>query len=76
MMRCLTCFQDFTVADFVSLRNLCEHVYLDSLAKKQNPRSPLLSDPARSLHHFTLSQSIGFGEAESPEPLDELVSSE
>jgi hypothetical protein len=63
MMRCQTCFQDFTVCDFVSLRNLCEHVYLDSLAKKQHP---VFSDPARSFHQFTLSQSVGPAEVESP----------
>lgn len=37
MMKCETCCQEYTQFDFVSLRNLCEHVYLDSLAQKQNP---------------------------------------
>lgn len=37
MMRCETCCQEYTAFDFVTLRNLCEHVYLDSLAQKQNP---------------------------------------
>lgn len=37
MMKCETCYQDYTAFDFVTLRNLCEHVYLDSLAQKQNP---------------------------------------
>ncbi len=37
MMKCETCYQEYTAFDFVTLRNLCEHVYLDSLAQKQNP---------------------------------------
>lgn len=37
MMKCETCCQEYTQVDFVTLRNLCEHVYLDSLAQKQNP---------------------------------------
>lgn len=37
MMRCKTCYQEYTAFDFVTLRNLCEHVYLDSLAQKQDP---------------------------------------
>ena len=36
-MRCKICFQECTVVDFVTLRNLCEHLCLDSLAKKHNP---------------------------------------
>lgn len=36
MMKCETCCQEYTQFDFVTLRNLCEHVYLDSLAQKQN----------------------------------------
>lgn len=39
MMRCEMCSHEFTAFDFVSLRNLCEHVYLDSLAQKQGSRS-------------------------------------
>ena len=35
MMRCETCRHECSFVDFVSLRNLCEHLYLDSLAKKQ-----------------------------------------
>jgi hypothetical protein len=37
MMRCDTCSHECTVVDFVTLRNLCEHLYLDALAKKPNP---------------------------------------
>ena len=36
MMKCKTCCQEYTAFDFVTLRNLCEHVYLDSLAQKQD----------------------------------------
>ena len=36
MMRCETCSHECTMFDFVALRNLCEHFYLDSLAQKQN----------------------------------------
>ena len=35
MMRCETCSHECTVMDFVTLRNVCEHLYLDSLAKKR-----------------------------------------
>lgn len=37
MMRCETCSHECTVVDFVTLRNVCEHFYLDSLVQKQNP---------------------------------------
>ena len=36
MMRCETCSHECTVVDFLTLRNVCEHLYLDSLAKKQD----------------------------------------
>lgn len=36
MMRCGTCSQEYTTFDFVTLRNLCEHIYLDSLAQRRN----------------------------------------
>ena len=35
-MRCETCLHECTVVDFVTRRNLCEHLYLDSLAAKQS----------------------------------------
>ena len=36
MMRCENCSHECTVVDFGTLRNLCEHLYLDALAKKPN----------------------------------------
>lgn len=36
-MRCENCSHECTIVDFVSLRNLCEHLYLDALATKPNP---------------------------------------
>ena len=36
MMRCDTCSHECTVVDFMTLRNVCEHLYLDSLAQKQD----------------------------------------
>ena len=36
MMRCETCSHECTVLDFVTLRNLCEHLSLDSLASKNH----------------------------------------
>jgi hypothetical protein len=35
-MRCETCSHECTVVDFVTLRNLCEHLSLDSLARKNH----------------------------------------
>ena len=40
MMKCKTCYQEYSALDFVTLRNLCEHVYLDSLAQKLNQSAP------------------------------------
>ena len=37
MMKCDNCSHECTVVDFVTLRNLCEHLYLDSLARKNHP---------------------------------------
>ena len=36
MVKCETCAHECTVIDFVTLSNVCEHLYLDSLAKKQD----------------------------------------
>ena len=36
MTRYETCSHECTMVDFVTLRNLCDHFYLDSLAQKQN----------------------------------------
>lgn len=35
-MNCEYCFHKCTLVDFATLRNLCEHLYLDALAKKRN----------------------------------------
>ena len=35
MVKCQTCGYECTLIDFVTLSNVCEHLYLDSLAKKQ-----------------------------------------
>jgi len=37
MLRCEYCSHECTVVDFVTLRNVCEHFYLDSLAQKHMP---------------------------------------
>jgi hypothetical protein len=68
MMRCETCSQEYTAFDFVSLRNLCEHLYLDSLAQKVSPPLP------RQFHSLNLSQSVPPRKAENSEPVGELVS--
>jgi hypothetical protein len=49
MKRCVNCCQEYTAVDFVALRNLCEHVYLDSLAQKWNPSLSRSSEPFPSL---------------------------
>ena len=43
MMRCEICAHECTVGDFVTLRNVCEHLYIDSLAKKYHPFSTTAS---------------------------------
>lgn len=40
MLRCEYCSHECTVVDFVTLRNVCEHLYLDSVAKKAQPFKP------------------------------------
>jgi len=55
MMRCQTCCQVYTAFDFVTLRNLCEHVYLDSLAQKQNPS---LSKPDKLVSQLKVAQPV------------------
>ncbi len=39
MIRCETCLHECTMLDFVTLRNLCEHLYLDSLAERPDAYS-------------------------------------
>ena len=70
MMRCETCGQEYTAFDFVSLRNLCEHLYLDSLAKKVSPPLP------RQFHSLNFSQPVPPRNAENSESAGELVSLE
>ncbi len=38
MMRCEYCSHECTVADFMTLRHVCEHFYLDSLAQKHSSK--------------------------------------
>jgi len=73
MMRCETCFHEFTAFDFVTLRNLCEHVYLDSLAQKQNSSLP---GSNQAFHSLTISQFEQTREVGRSEFLEELVSLE
>jgi hypothetical protein len=70
MMRCETCCQEYTAFDFVTLRNLCEHLYLDSLAQKRNHSFPR---PAKPFHGLNISQPVRPREVEPSEPLGELV---
>ena len=73
MMRCETCFHEFTAFDFVTLRNLCEHVYLDSLAQKQHPALP---GSAKPFHDLTAFQTGSPWEGKHSESTGELVSLE
>jgi hypothetical protein len=70
MMRCETCCQEYTAFDFVTLRNLCEHLYLDSLAQKRNHSFPR---PAKPFHGLNISQPVRPREVEPSESLGELV---
>lgn len=73
MMRCDTCFHEYTAFDFVTLRNLCEHVYLDSLAQK---RTHSFSSPDKPFHGLNIPQSVRFREVEISSSLGEPVSLE
>ena len=73
MMRCETCFHEFTAFDFVTLRNLCEHVYLDSLAQKQ---TSILPGTAKSFHDLTVFPPAPPWEVKHSESPGELVSLE
>jgi hypothetical protein len=73
MMRCGTCYQEFTAVDFVSLRNLCEHVYLDSLAQK---RKSSLAGPVMYSQSLAVSQPECSRDVMHSESLGELVSLE
>lgn len=52
MMRCENCSHECTVVDFGTLRNLCEHLYLDALAKKPNPYRASNNIPIASGRNF------------------------
>jgi len=52
MMRCENCSHECTVVDFGTLRNLCEHLYLDALAKKPNPLRVSNNIPINSGRNF------------------------
>ena len=52
MMRCENCSHECTVVDFGALRNLCEHLYLDALAKKPNPLRAPNDIPKKSGRNF------------------------
>ena len=43
-MRCDICFHESTMYDFVALRNLCEHLYLDALVRRRSGPHDSLSD--------------------------------
>ena len=73
MMRCGTCGQEFTAVDFVTLRNLCEHVYLDSLANKRNAS---LAGPVMYSQSLTFSQLDWSSDEKHSESLGALVSLE
>ena len=51
-MRCENCSHECTAVDFVTLRNLCEHLYLDALAKKSNPFRASNDIPINSRRNF------------------------
>ena len=36
-MKCITCNHESSAYDFVTLRNLCEHLYLDAIVRKADP---------------------------------------
>ena len=64
MMRCENCAHECTVVDFVTLRNLCEHLFLDSLARKNDQDWFSLALPEYSERDF---QDVLSGILESEE---------
>ena len=50
MIRCETCRHECSQLDFVTLRNLCEHLYLDSLAEKPDAYSSWYLKRKKSLN--------------------------
>lgn len=70
MMRCENCSHECTVVDFVTFRNLCEHLYLDALAKKQHFLLASTSIPINSERAF---QSLSPRAIEDPASQGEFV---
>jgi hypothetical protein len=73
MMRCENCSHECTVVDFGTLRNLCEHLYLDALAKKPNPFRVSNDFPLNSESNF---QSLLPSAMEGPSAREELLALE
>ena len=61
MMRCENCSHECTVVDFVTLRNLCEHLYLDALAQKPNPLCASNNIPIDSRRNFKRPLPLRYG---------------
>ena len=72
-MRCENCSHECTVVDFGTLRNLCEHLYLDALARKPNPFRASSNIPVHSGRNFP---SLLPSAMERPSTREELVALE
>jgi len=73
MMRCEYCSHECTVVDFVTFRNLCEHLYLDALAKKPNLLRAPNDIPIKSERNF---QRLLPSAMEGPSAREELLALE
>jgi hypothetical protein len=73
MMRCENCSHECTVVDFRTLRNLCEHLYLDALAKKPNTLRTSNDIPINSRRKF---QSLVPSAMGGPSAREELLALE
>jgi len=73
MMRCENCSHECTIVDFMAFRNLCEHLYLDALAKKPNPSRVSSDIPLNSISNF---QSLLPSAMEGPSAREELLALE
>jgi len=73
MMRCENCSHECTLVDFAAFRNLCEHLYLDALAKKPNPLRTSNDIPINSRRKF---QSRFSSAMEGPSAREELLALE
>jgi hypothetical protein len=70
MMRCENCSHECTVVDFAAFRNLCEHLYLDALAKKSNSLRTSNDIPIKSGRNF---QRLLPSAMERPSAREELL---